>query len=681
MSLNIKNKKLTRHSTAAIIIGTLMAASSCNYLDIQPYITDLFTLDTVFAKKEYTEEYLNNVYSYLTDNGSYRGNPTSGCLTMPWTPIADDCVSGYKRNNHHDYAKWSNNELTPEYFANNYFDRWDSFYEGIRRANTFLQRVNECQEVTPLQRQEWIGEATFVKACIYFELMLAWGPIPIVPDVPVEFDTPISALQIERSPWDECSTYVEGLLRKAIELLPDQIMDPSETGRATRNAARAVLSRLTLYTASPLFNGQNGEFAAWTNNAGKPYLNSEFSMDKWANAAAAAKELVDLKPSDLYVVQAKTNTPAVPVPADEQATWPDGVGGIDHFHSYKDMFDGECSEASENIELLFTRQRSDISGYTQYYDPGMLDGWSGFYFPQRIVDLYYMADGRDIKSSSAACPYESTGYTDRDSTWSGERMTDGFTMLANTRKWYANREIRFYATVAYNNSFYPSTSANPNNLYSDGKVALYYANSISGREAAAQRPSTGGEEYAMTGYLCRKFTHYEDAWLSGGSRRKYKYGINYRMAEVYLNYVEAMNELDGSYTVGNTTVFRDETEMRRVFNLIRHRVGLPGITATDVSDKQRMRELIERERLLELMWEGRRYFDTRRNKKAMQYENEPVMGLNVSARTSNPDDLFTIIRATERNYLYKVFTTRQTFWPIPKHEIDKNQNLDQMLGY
>ena len=51
------------------------------------------------------------------------------------------------------------------------------------------------------------------------------------------------------------------------------------------------------------------------------------------------------------------------------------------------------------------------------------------------------------------------------------------------------------------------------------------------------------------------------------------------MAEVYLNYVEAMNELDATYTVDGVTVSRDQAEMKRCFNLIRYRVGLPGITA------------------------------------------------------------------------------------------------------
>ncbi|MDD4459515.1 MAG: RagB/SusD family nutrient uptake outer membrane protein, partial [Proteiniphilum sp.] len=417
----IQKKILNRISilfaSITLTLGSIFH-TSCTFLDIDPYITDLFTLDSVFAKQEYAQRYLYNVYGYVVDNGSFRGNPSRNNITMPWTPISDEAVSGYKRMNYHSYAVWSNNELTPENFYG-FTDRFNRFYEGIRRANTFLMRIDECKEVGPVQISEWKGEATFVKALCYFELMLAYGPIPIVPDHPVDFDTPISQLMLERNTWDECSEYVEGLLRTSIDLLPEFVMDKSDVGKATKNAARAVLSRLTLYTASPLFNGQNGEFASFRNKAGVPLLNPEKSMEKWAKAAAASKELVQLKPSDLYTVPAMENTPEVPVPASEKQNFPDGVGGIDHYHSYLDMFNGECVQASSNKELLFTKQGSDAAEYGRYMDPGMIDGWSGFYFPQRIVDQYYMADGRDITNSSEQFPYEQTGYTDRDSTFSG----------------------------------------------------------------------------------------------------------------------------------------------------------------------------------------------------------------------------------------------------------------------
>jgi len=677
IKFNIKAMKNIFAFLASVLIMAISGVfhSCTHFLDIDPYITDLFTLDTVFAKRLYTERYLNNVYSYMVDNGTSLG---SSSMSMPYSFISDEGGTAYKRglSEAHNHNFFANNEMTPELLNN--FNRWSTFYEGIRRTNTFLARVNECKEASEIERIQWTGEVMFVKASIYFELMLAWGPVPIVPDDPYTLDTQLDELMVERNTWDECSDYVCGLLEQAIQWLPDQVVDNSGMGRATKNAARALLSRVTLYTASPLFNGQNTEFSGWRNEAGVPYLNPQMSMEKWAQAAAAAKQLVMLKPNDLYTVPKMDNTPSLPANV-ASALFPNGAGGIDHFHSYADMFNGENTNVSENVEVLFSRQSTNVNTFARYMAPHILDGYGTFFVPQNMVDAYYMADGKTIDQASPAYPYE-TGYTSNDSTWSGDRNTNGFTLLGGTYKWYANREMRFYANIGFNNSWYSSTSTPPQNVDNrDGKIAKFYADGKSGKNYA-QTGGFTGVEYPMTGYIPRKFIHYEDSWLAS-SRQKYKYNIVYRMAEVYLNYVEAMNELDGSYTVGDITVFRDETEMQRCFNLIRYRAGLPGITASETGDRQKMRELVERERQLEMAWENRRYFDLRRNKRAVLFENGPVLGLNVSATEAERDQFYNIIRVREMPYLFRVFTDRQTFWPIPKAEIDRNPNLDQMPGY
>ena len=136
-----------------------------------------------------------------------------------------------------------------------------------------------------------------------------------------------------------------------------------------------------------------------------------------------------------------------------------------------------------------------------------------------------------------------------------------------------------------------------------------------------------------------------------------------------------------AYTINDITVTRNTSEMKRCFNLIRYRAGLPGITDADVANVERMRELIARERQIEFAWEGRRYHDLRRTKKAIIYENAPVMGCDVSATEAEKDKFYNIIQVKERDWIYKVFTRRQTFFPIPKSEVDKNPNLDQMPGF
>lgn len=99
----------------------------------------------------------------------------------------------------------------------------------------------------------------------------------------------------------------------------------------------------------------------------------------------------------------------------------------------------------------------------------------------------------------------------------------------------------------------------------------------------------------------------------------------FRYAEILLNYAEALNELNGSYTSTTTgiTVTRNEQEILAAFNQIRYRAGLPGLVS--LPDQATMRQLIKRERQIEFMSEGKRYLDLRRwGQDAMDAYNRPV---------------------------------------------------------
>lgn len=657
----------------AVIMGLGGTFQSCNFLDIDPYITDLLTLDTVFQNRVYAERYLRNVYSYLTQNNCIS---TYWHDNFPYTAISDEVVSGYKRD-YHAYNYFANNQITSDNIQR-LETKWNGYYEGIRKANTFIIRINECPELTAYQKSAWIAEARFLKATFYFDLMLAWGPVPIVPDTPLSADDPLSEMMIPRSTWDECTDYVLSQLELAIPDLPNEYQDTGEIGKPTKSSALALMSRLSLYTASPAFNGQT-DFPAWKNKQGVNYFNTVYDEEKYAKAAAYAKRLIDLDPTNVRIYTAPARdgslgTPNLPAAKDFPENFPNGVGGIDPYHSYSDMFNGTILP-SQNSEILFVRPSSKIEDFARYLSPGAINGWGVFSLTQNLVDDYYMADGTTIDNTS----YPQQGYSENDSIFSGVKDGDGVYLAAGTHNWYMNREPRFYATIGFCGSYWPSISTPENQVNKrDGRFAKFYADSESGKGHALDVSSGESEEYPMAGYLCKKFYHPEDSWFG---RRKSKYTIVYRMAEVYLNYVEAMNELTKSYTIGDVTVSRDEAEMKRCFNLIRFRAGLPGITDADVADVQKMRRLIERERRVEFAMEERRYFDCRRNKTASKYENAPVMGCDVSKKEAEKDQFFTKVRVRERVWTYKVFTPRQTFFPIYREELDRNTNLDQLPGY
>ncbi|HIX04412.1 MAG TPA: RagB/SusD family nutrient uptake outer membrane protein, partial [Candidatus Odoribacter faecigallinarum] len=136
-----------------------------------------------------------------------------------------------------------------------------------------------------------------------------------------------------------------------------------------------------------------------------------------------------------------------------------------------------------------------------------------------------------------------------------------------------------------------------------------------------------------------------------------------------------------SYTVEGETFSRNTEEIRHYFNLVRFRAGLPGMTAQEASDYNTVRDMIRRERQIELAWEGHRYFDVRRWEIANVEENEPIYGVDINQSENNPEAFYQKVVVREAEYTYKSFVRRQNFWPIPNDEIIRNPNLVQSPGW
>ncbi|MEO6168931.1 MAG: RagB/SusD family nutrient uptake outer membrane protein, partial [Chitinophagales bacterium] len=117
---------------------------------------------------------------------------------------------------------------------------WNSLYEGIKRANVVIEKVPEINMDETL-RNRYVGEARFLRGLYYFDLVRAWGGVPIVTSTVLE-------LKVPRSSKEEVYAQVEGDLLFAIDNLPEKTgLNPADYGRATKGAAKALLAKVYLF--------------------------------------------------------------------------------------------------------------------------------------------------------------------------------------------------------------------------------------------------------------------------------------------------------------------------------------------------------------------------------------------------------------------------------------------------
>jgi len=131
-----------------------------------------------------------------------------------------------------DFLNTNTNAVTQPIYRRNYI--------GIFRANLVIE---EPDFTSPLV-ERFQAEARFLRAYFHFNLFKHFGPIPVVTTVL----TPSEASALERNTMTEVFTSIEADLLEAIEVLPISLSS-SETGRASKGAAQALLGKVYLYWA------------------------------------------------------------------------------------------------------------------------------------------------------------------------------------------------------------------------------------------------------------------------------------------------------------------------------------------------------------------------------------------------------------------------------------------------
>lgn len=646
------------HMKKIIVIyltGLMLTLSSCaDYLDVAPYFDEMLNLEQVFQSRKYSDQFLLNVYSYRPDEGNL-------LFSFPYTAGSDElCMAQFTQQG----PRLSSGNYNAE---NNPFSIWSGLYRGIRQATVYLNNIDKCTEMTSLEIKDRKAEARFMRAYYYFLLVQHYGPVVILPNEGQTVNQALDELSLPRSTYDECVEYIVSELNIVVPDMPD-VRDASWFGKPTKPAAYAIQSRLLLYAASPLFNGNREDYGSFLREDKTPFFNLTPDNMRWAKAAAAAKRVIDTNRFSLYTVKSDSTTANLPANVPSGA-FPNGAGGIDPFKSYHDIFTGEV-QPSLNPEAIWgiPSKQTDIDDNVQTaVMPRFIGGWNIVGVTQKMVDAYYMRDGYSMENSSTLYPYQITGYLQNDSAY----------VKKGVHNMFVNREARFYASISFNRRVWPCTSSKFPTV--QNFVVMY---SLGGNGSKDQGGTNG--DFPATGYSMVKYTSDSDQKYHEGSSVKPKAYITFRYAEILLNYIESLNEIQGTHVVDGVTYTRNADEIKKYFNMIHYRAGLPGIGDAGGPDLavlasvEATRTLIKRERMIELAFEGRRFLDVRRWKDAMVELNKPVRGLDMEKTESGGfyiEKNITVVRCDRK------FQLRNYLFPLPKTDIDKNYRLIQNPGW
>lgn len=648
-----------RFKIRALALCLAVGLSSCNdFFDAIP--GQQYDLEDTFTNRSKTEQFLNNVYSYVPDETNERSarNTMSGI----WTTGSLECKLSWDGNNGSEWASGST------YAGSSWINYWYiEYYKGISRASTFIMNVDQCLEASAAQRKQWKAQARALRAFYYFMIFRSYGPFVILGEEPIPLDISTSELLKERNSVDECVDFMAQEFDLAATDLPDRY-DGSNLGRFDRAACKAFKAKMLLYAASPLFNC-NSDYAGVVNpESGKQLFPQDKSQEqkKWETARAAYKEFFDDFGNKFALYTEKT--------AD---------GKTDFYESYRRVTSGVLY-GSENKEQIFIRLVDhSMRGYevVPYHsgmteDDGNLRGGLGYGVPQEMVDLYFTKDGRRIVDDTDYKEY--TGVPSNEYIGS---LVDYKDAVVNTRtyfkantnktlKQWANREPRFYTNITFNGSTWLKTDTPKGEITTE----LTF-NGNSGYAAASW-------DTPYTGYGMRKMAPKEGTW------RTNRHCANLlRLADMYLGYAETLSACDQ----------RDEAI--KYVNMVRARAGIPGYGAAGTTDangfkcipyqdtRDAVDKRIRRERLIELMFEWNHFFDVRRWKVAgMQVGDDWIYpsyhkggeggAIHGMAFRSDAPAFFEKVVVETRTFLPKHY-----LFPIPDQDVRRNPKMVQNYGW
>lgn len=510
-------------------------------------------------------------------------------------------------------------------------------YKGLRIVNRVIRDIDKVVNISDSQKDEILGQAYFLRAWFYFQLIKRYGGMPLLDQLFVGDGTE----DLPRKTYHESHDWMVADLDKAIGMLPDE-WDDNNTGRPTKLAAMAVKSMAQLYDASPLMQ----------NDLTKTEV-KEYDEERAKIAAQSAYKVIEY-------IENPSQTQYKLMGADEQDQ-------DKKLEIYKNIFYWPAPPYTQPEYIWYNRKKAnDFKRYiVSLWLPSELSGKTGADAVPYNAPTQNMVNMFELKQSGIYRPIE-----DYVAHYNGSK--DPFKKL----------DPRFN-----NNILYPGQEWSKDR----NDKPMYITTYVDGSMYSTVKSSQHSNKRGQTGYLCKKFI-----WEQANIEHEAKGGYNLntvitvyiRTAQIYLDFAEAVFEATGSAT--STVEGCGGLTAEQALNKVRNRVGVTDIPSDIVGDPVKFREAYRRERAVELMFENHRWWDIRRWMIAHELfaEQYPIKGIEFyadrpldAAEKKDPTGLTFSHKIIDVTHERRVFEMRNYWYPFSMNDVASLNNLVQTPGW
>src|SRR6478735_5653194 len=614
-------KRTIKNILPIVIFTVLLSGCNKDFLNTEPL--DKPPASTVWADPSLSEAFVTDIYNVYHDG--LLNQESMDCIT-------DNCLYNFGRM---DIMEGNISPGATGWVNNTY--EWAEMYKRIRATNVALENLASAT-FDPSLVDRLKGESYFLRAHCHNQLLRYYGGVPIIKST-YALNTP--DFSVPRNTYAECVDAIVGDLDSAALLLNGKTM---ALGRATKEAAMALKSRVLLYAASdlhdiPTAKTKSALIAGFSNPELLGYTSGD-RVTRWTTARDAAKAVIDLGEFGYKL--------------DLTAPSSKDVAIADYTNVYLSRGGGEKETI---LAKYYINASTDDWGswYVRNQSMNGYHGWTSTEPTQNLVDDYEMMDGTKFDWNNpvqAAAPYE-------------------------------NRDPRFYASIFYDGTKWKprTTDGAGTDPYGEVQFGTYEVGTAGSASTYfgldTRNSSIENWNGTRTGYSIRKFSNDNMALVDMNNRQQVP-SIQIRYTEIVFNYIEALLALN------------DEATAKTWLNKIRFRAGLPATTETGEALVERYRN----ERNIELLVEEQRFYDVRRWMIADNTTLGAKVRIIVITGKLKPGKTVTTYRYSKDNYdyTYKVqniesgvenrsWSDKLYFPPIKLDEMNTNKMLIQNPGY